>query len=1647
MTMGPILERLRKDLLDLTRRNRLLNFKGAGRTSLDVVDELADEVWRVLVTEGRAMQFLAREEGAAGEVGTVGEVGTAGEEVAEGDEVEVPVPADGAPPSPRDADVPREWEGTRFDYAAALDPARLAPLEPPEKDVAPRHRDEFLQTDVEGEALQARLVHLAREARSSLEERGANTLFLTLGMVEWSDAQTPSTPSRAPLLFLPVRLLRRNVNSRHKATLLDEEVVVNPCLLELARRHHRVELPAAEVEAESFTPSGYFATVRTALEEVPGWSIADEIHVGLFSFAKLLLYHDLDADRWPAERRLADHPIVRLLAGVGTSEGLEGKEVPDPRTIDERVAPADCFQVVDADSSQQAAILAARDGASLVIQGPPGTGKSQTITNIIAECMAAGRSVLFVAEKAAALEVVHRRLKKVGLGEFVLELHSRSASKRAVVEELGRALDEGGANGREVQADGSELERSRDALNRYVRALHHKVGALERSPYEAAIAAGAYRSAPEGAFDVGDPFAWTKDELDRTIEAIAALDRRLARIGDPAAHPWRGSRLTSAGLEVRQRITDRRGPVVDAVRRVGDEAVALTEGLKVEVPGTAAHLARLLDDVERLAEMPAAVATVVDDERFDRTDAALDRFIELGLERLAARAKWRDTFSDDAEDVDWSEVLLRRRVAADSWWRFLKPSWHSDTRRLKAFSAGALPSPVEQVERLRHLAASRKLRREIEAEGPALADRLGGLYAGADSDFDALLAFVAAAREMRTMIRGRSLSRHAILRILEAGDRFGVRERVARGRSALDDFRRAVVHWLETVDAVATAWFGDDLDRTSIAEVQRRFAELETAEESLQDWVDYQGALADLAGPRLKPFLLWALGRDGRPAWGRLSDAFLRQFLFIFADRALEAAPELVRFRGEDHERLIERFRALDRRWLDLSRRRLQSLLARRRPDFGHDASRESKLGILKHEMRKKRRHMPLRRLFELCGDVVQAMKPCFMMSPISVAQYLAPGRLTFDVVIFDEASQVEPADAFGAIARGNQLLLIGDEKQLPPTNFFNRIEGEGNDGGAGVDEGEAAAADLESVLGLGAVRFPPRSTCSLRWHYRSLHESLIDFSNARFYDHRLRIFPSPRTDRGELGLSFRLVEGAVYRRGLGVNPEEARVVAAAVIEHATKTPESSLGVGAFSVAQQRVIEDEVERLRRGDARPEVEEFFRGNPHEPFFVKNLETIQGDERDVILLSVGYGRDQDGKVSMNFGPLNRDGGWRRLNVLVTRARRRLVVFSSITADDVRVSANSPLGIAALKSYLATAAAERLVDVDPGEEVEPSPLADAVRRALTERGWDVRSNVGCTDFHVDLAILDPGDPTRFLCGIECDGPLYRDAATARDRDRTRPEVLRARGWAIERVWSADWFRRPTAVADALHRRLDELRLAPRDDAAGTEPTESPDAVDVAVDLDLDLDGEDDRPGRDASESGGSAPGDGDAPLPDVVPYRSAKPRRLGDGEALRALSPQKLARTLAAIVKEEGPIHRDEALRVLIGYFDTRATKHPREAFDRALVAATTDGLIALRDPFLWPVGLERTPVRRRGDDCAITDPDSIPPEEIEEAVLIVLRREIGVPRVALAARVGALIGFRRASTKLTDSVDRAVASLLERREVGADAAGFLTLTGGD
>ncbi|WP_237062012.1 DUF4011 domain-containing anti-phage protein Hhe [Microbulbifer zhoushanensis] len=542
---------------------------------------------------------------------------------------------------------------------------------------------------------------------------------------------------------------------------------------------------------------------------------------------------------------------------------------------------------------------------------------------------------------------------------------------------------------------------------------------------------------------------------------------------------------------------------------------------------------------------------------------------------------------------------------------------------------------------------------------------------------------------------------------------------------------------------------------------------------------------------------------DGELSIDQLDLALKAGVYQALAKAALSLDPELARFSGHSQAALQQQFRECDKKLLDLQREQLAWKIDRVKVPAGQDgrASDRTERVLLEREISKKTRHIPIRQLVRRASGALSALKPCFMMGPMSVSQYLEPGEVSFDLIVMDEASQIRPQDALGAVARGAQLVVVGDPKQLPPTSFFDKLVDDDAEDPTGLEESE-------SILDATLPMFPARR---LRWHYRSQHESLIAFSNASFYESNLVLFPSPHKESPQYGIQYQRIKGGCFvgRK----NIKEAQAITAAVRRHLLSCANETIGIVAMNAEQKRLIEDSLETLAKEDAHFGEKLAANQAGEEGLFVKNLENVQGDERDVILISMTYGPAEPGaRPHQRFGPINSDTGWRRLNVLFTRSRKRMQIFSSLDSDDVVVGSGSRRGVKSLKEFLRYCERGMLV---PTEEISgrgpDSDFEVAVMNMLRDEGFECVPQVGVDGFFIDIGVLDPGNPGKYLMGIECDGATYHSAKSARDRDRLRQSILERLGWKIRRIWSTDWFKNPHGELQPIVRELHELKSEP--------------------------------------------------------------------------------------------------------------------------------------------------------------------------------------------------------------------------------------------
>jgi len=1273
-------------------------------------------------------------------------------------------------------------------------------------DVAHQHALEALARDeahapLAEEELNDRLLDLYRAARLSQEEGGANALHLAIGFISWTPTQGKGQRYRAPLLLAPVRLDRRTVRSGFRLAAHDDDARINPTLLEMLRQDFRLSMP----ELEKDLPAGengldvarIWRIAREYLKDVNGFELTDEVVLSIFSFSKHLMWKDL-VDR---TELLKKNPVVRHLIETPqqTYPGAH-KPLPDERRLDQEVRLRDLFMPLPADSSQTAAVVAAERGHDFVLFGPPGTGKSQTIANMIVQLLAVGKTVLFVSQKTTALEVVRRRLDAVGVGDYCLEVHSAKAQKSEVLAQL-RTAWERRAEG--VESDWAQatdgLATLRDELNALVSALHRR-HANGMTAYKAMGRVIALRAvAPDLRLEFGEAARHDEAALEQLREMLKALLVTLRAVGSAPDHPLAGVGRREWSPAWRTEFVSAATAFANAAAaylKTRDEAAAeLGFAPPSVLEATPAWLS-----VAILALKPEArdaVRWLGEDSRTFRDGFAAWRERRAACDAIAKRLT--GPYRDGVFALPLADILREHQLAADSFFFLRAGRLQVAAARLSPFAASKVPVDVgKDVPALMDLDVARQAARAHDV----LLSQLRPAWKGLDTDpatFEAQFAWEEAARAAATQLAARDSNGGSSLAALgrlirerpsDLGTHGPIADALKRLLTAFKTVETARARLVVCAEpdpdwglAKGESWLSAALARARLWAENERLA---------PRWCAYQQALHNARDAGLTA-LIDRLA-SGTLTAERLPDAFEAGYSRWWIEQIVEAEPALRGFVAERHEDAVARFRDADQRVANLARAVVVKRLGESIPPrsaFGTDRE----FGVLNAEIIKRRRHMPLRQLFSNMPTALQRIAPCMMMSPLSIAQFLPPEARPYDVVIFDEASQIPVWDAIGAIARGKQVIVVGDPKQLPPTSFFDRSTGDGGN----TDNIE----DLESILDECLSASVPLK--ELTWHYRSQRESLIAFSNERYYGGRLITFPSPETD--DKAVRYVNVPGGVYERGGGrVNRAEAQAIMTEVMKRLASTgaPET-IGIVTFNAEQQRLIENMLDQARR--ANPALEPFFASTGQEPVFVKNLESVQGDERDVILFSVGYGPDSSGRVSQNFGPLNRDGGPRRLNVAITRARKELIVFATLRPEQIDLSRTRAAGVRDFKHFLefaeggapALAAASAPLNRDADSDFERE-----MRAAIEARGWTVHPQVGVSGMRIDLGVVHPEAPGRYLAGVECDGATYHRSATARDRDRLRQATLEALGWRILRVWSTDWWMDAESATNRLDQQL---------------------------------------------------------------------------------------------------------------------------------------------------------------------------------------------------------------------------------------------------
>ena len=1487
--------------------------------------------------------------------------------------------------------------------------------------------------DITDAAYKSKLRFLANKAKTIVQETGANNLYLAFGMLNW---RFNDRDLRSPLVLVPVTLSTKNRGERYLLT-IDEAGASTPnyCLLEKLRTAFGLnisEFANPAEDASGIDLDGTFNAVRRAIADARlSFRVEETVQLSILQFAKFPLWKDLD-ESW---KDLSHNSLVKHLI-----------ETPQERFVDP-VAHAPDLKLdelstsvpVPADSSQLQAIADAVGGLTFVLEGPPGTGKSQTITNLLAHAISSGRRVLFVAEKRAALDVVKKRLELVGLGELSLDLHDKSARPAAVREQIRAALDLRTSHDADLlRTQLQTAESSRLSLDRYAQRLH-ATNAADQSLYTA-------RSSELAADQDVEPLEVPRELVagapPETFTLLRNVFRSLPEKADLAQprtnHPWGFIDVPPPnGLDA---------------STIHAAAVELDSGLAtLQASGIALEKLANLEDPSEVK----AWALLTTEPRFplDGIDALSG---EAGKVQLAAierllttitgtKHEWLSSFTPAALDLDVPAIHQAAAAADESGFFGRKKRRRAVLAQLSdVLAIDAANVPLKMLSELtgqisETYALATDLRTKVAGLPVRLFDREWNPLLV--EDVTQLTDGIAALRRIGQMLS--TNSHRAYIRDL----------REFFGTTARDEMR-------QPLNQLASGWTrlgeltGASTAQQSMWAGERSFLEqwwatrsarrIETSA-SIERWVDLINHVEPLRTVGMTAARAELLKGAIIPEDAAL--AFDRGIAAASVGERLEASA-LTDFDVNAHSKTIDRFTKSAKLIRDELRRAIPAQLVGGRT-FNVDSS-TGQVGGLRRQLTVKRGGMSVRALMDNYGDLITQVLPCTLMSPDSVARFFPARPDIFDIVVFDEASQIRVADAVGAMGRAKSVVVVGDSKQMPPTSFAETS--------ATLDDDEDYKPDVvvdeESILTECVTAQVPQQWLS--WHYRSQDEALIAFSNINYYNGHLASFPAPLTGDSGHGVSLVRVDGQFERSGSGktlrTNAAEAERIVADIRRRFDESPDRapSLGVITFNAQQRNFIENMLrdagdDRLLHALDEPDG-----------LFVKNLENVQGDERDTILFSVAFSKNARGVVPLNFGPLSRPGGERRLNVAITRARCEVVLYASFDPGELRAEETTQIGTKHLKAYLEMAArGVETITTDGKRQPVIDRHRDDIATALRSEGLIVSTDVGLSDFRVDLVIADPDEPDRPLVAVLLDGQEWFGRRTVADRDGLPIDVLgNLMHWpGVQRVWMPEWLkhraetiaRLKTAVVDAkelIRKRESEPECAePQPVQTPEPPVETPEPVGA-------------EPMRFAAlrSAAAFASGEVNPPAPRLHPmiqqFKPWSPQIHGNVGVLDDLwntASSAMVRSVAReVIEVEGPIERGRLARLVAGAFGLGRVNEDRRRSIQQLVPGdfTRPGD---RD-FYWPNGIDPESWRtvRRPADAASRPLDEISLVEIGNAMLVVAEESGGIDAAGIKREALALFGGKRVTQAIGTRLDAALTRALDKGLLTQAGSGVLVAT---
>lgn len=1228
--------------------------------------------------------------------------------------------------------------------------------------------DEFnynrLLTTYHNDDLNTILTNLYRTSKLAEEENGKSTLYLGLGLLKWFEPKNKNIPRFAPILLVPVELSRKSVNTKYTLKSREEETMINITLIEYLKQEYNLNLNALEnlpMDDFGVDVPRVLAIIRNAVLNLEGWDVLEQIVVGTFSFNKLILWQDISK----YSEEIQKSSIVKSLIDGKLSESLESVDA--DYTELENLPSSSLTLPIPADNSQLNAVNNANQNKTFILHGPPGTGKSQTITNIIADALANDKKVLFVAAKKAALDVVHKRLENIGLDPFCLELHSNKSKKSDVLNQFQNALETPKYQlAKDFLEEAKRLDERKKEINKYITQLHQK-NQISWSLYDSISFlennAVSFSDVEKVQIDFKNLNLLKWNSWNDWMVLFSSVS---AQIGQPKTHPLYLVTLNSHQFDHQNNLST----AIDNYRTSFEKAQDLFNKYQID-KNQLGEFEKVFDFISK-----NKIQSNLFDFHFDKEkNQLLHQWIEWFSKKQNLESGITQKFSKNILGTNLDAVRIIWNQSKHTW--FL-PKWLKQRKvksQLQGYANSKINSEQTVEQFFNHLENYQEAKDKLSESKFEIFNVLNvDYFRNENLESDSLRKDLQNLEQLEILLKES---------LVVSPKEWMIGNFISQNIKQEIDVISSNANKLNEAQEILQKYLFEIPNLEKLSEIKVNLHQLENC-------INYNIYKAKANEIDLK--WLIDLLEQGKLNPNNIQFEFDKILHFNHFIQTTYESEVLTGFDANIYESLIQQYKNIHKEFIDISKNKLIVKLSSNIPNISQEARQSSEIGFLQKAIRSKGRGISIRRLFDQIPNLIPRLKPCMLMSPISVAQYFDVNTEHFDLVIFDEASQLPTSEAISALARAKQAIIVGDPKQMPPTSFFSSSK---------VDEDNIEMEDLESILeDCLALSIP--SNYLLR-HYRSKHESLISFSNKNFYDSKLLTFPSP--DDLNRKVTFEFVEGFYDKGKTRTNKNEASAIIDYIKKHLSSGNRKSIGVVTFSQTQQTLIEDLLLKLFQEN--PKLEEFVM-NSEEPIFIKNLENVQGDERDIILFSIGYGPDEDQKISMNFGPLNRDGGWRRLNVAVTRARYEMKVFSSLKGDQIDLNRTKSEGVKGLKDFLNFAEKGNVALKLSSENTSKESLIESIAQHLKKAGLTVKKNIGTSGYKVDLGIVHPEKEDEYILGILVDGDNYFNIHTTNDRELLAPNVLNSLDWNIFRIWTLDWLKNKEKIVTQIKEKIEDYR-----------------------------------------------------------------------------------------------------------------------------------------------------------------------------------------------------------------------------------------------